>query len=430
MPKALQIEIQKHSQDREHYRNITQRTLLNLWWSIVGEGISRGIFFLSSIYLARTLGVSNFGLFTLAQTVAIYFWLFSDLGINMYGIREIAKDKKNAEKIINPLFTIRITIGMIIFLLYVFALSLINISLIKKLTFIGCGLYIITYAFYPEWILKGLEKFKLAAYGIFVTSLFFILGLLFFIKDNKDIPLSALIWSLSYGVGGILLFCCIYKKIHIKYKPIFNLRVWFNHLRDSVYFTTSAGLILLYQYLPIFLLSIFFDTYEVGLFSAPYKIVTSISIGGSIILMAFYPVFSDLYHKDREEFKKIHRTSQKIILSIGISIGIVGILWGDKIINLFFGIQYAQSALGFSILILVVPVTYLRYTYGMAILAMGFQRAHNIATFIGVLCMCISGLFLIPKFSIVGGAISVLLSEIATGGSLAIIFYNKLSIRK
>jgi hypothetical protein len=61
----------------------TKRVASNFLWSIVSEAIAKCVFFLTTIYLARNLGVSNFGLFTLAQTITLYFWLAVDMGTNM-----------------------------------------------------------------------------------------------------------------------------------------------------------------------------------------------------------------------------------------------------------------------------------------------------------------------------------------------------------
>ena len=85
-------------------KSIAQRVASNFGWLIVSQAVGKGIFFITNIYLARTLGVENFGLFTLAQTITFYLWLAVDLGTSMYGIREIAKNKEHAEDIINPLF--------------------------------------------------------------------------------------------------------------------------------------------------------------------------------------------------------------------------------------------------------------------------------------------------------------------------------------
>jgi len=50
-------------------KSIARRIALNFGWSIVSAAIGKGVFFITNIYLARTLEVENFGLFTLSQTI-------------------------------------------------------------------------------------------------------------------------------------------------------------------------------------------------------------------------------------------------------------------------------------------------------------------------------------------------------------------------
>lgn len=407
-------------------RSITRRVTSNFLWSVFSEAIPKSTFFITTIYLARILGVSNFGVFTLAQTITLYFWLAVDLGINMYGIREIAKNKEHAEKIINPLLTLRITAGLVVFSIYVSSLFFFNMPMINKLAFAGCGFYLLTYAFYSDWVLKGFERFRYIAFGSFVSSLVFLMGTIYFVKTDEDIVIASFIWSFSFLLGSMSLLYLLYKKLGIKYKPSFDIKIWFSHLRESIYFTISGSLLVLYQYLPILLLSIFFTSYEVGLFSAPYRVILSIGTAGFLIPMAFYPMFSELYHRDRIEFRKTHKNFQRIMLAIGLPAGIIGTAWGDGFVRLLFGAQYAQSLVIFKMLIWLVPLYFLRYSYGSVLLAAGFQRLHNLATLTGVLCMFIIGLFLVHEFNIIGGAISLVLSEALILVSMALIFHIKI----
>lgn len=407
-------------------RGTRGRIISNLSWSVVSEAVAKGIAFFTNIYLARTLGVSNFGIFTFAQTITFYIWLAVDLGISMYGIREIAKDKKGVENIINPLLTIRIFSGIVFFSLYMAFLSFIPIPTHKRLVFIGSGLYLITYSLYTDWIFKGLEKFKFIALGSFVSSSVFLISILYFVRNSNGLIIASFIWSLSIFLGSLSLFYFLQRILGIKYIPSFDIKVWLFHLKESIYFSVSGGLMAIYQYLPILYLSIFFTSHEVGLFSAPYRIIIAIATAGYIIPMAFYPVFSELYLRDRDEFRKTHVRFQKIMLFLGIPAGVTGFLLGKEIITLLFGNQYIESTLVFKILIWLIPLYFLRYTYGSILLACGLQRLHNIATFIGALCMSITGLFLVPAYNITGGAISLLLSEFLILFSMALILYNNI----
>lgn len=403
----------------------TKRVASNFLWSIVSEAIAKGIFFITNIYLARTLGVSNFGIFILAQTITFYLWLVVDLGIGMYSIREIAKNKEKAEHIINPLLTLRILSGALFFFLYVIVLFFIDISLQKKLAFIGCGVYLLSYSFYSDWIFKGFEKFKFIALGSLVSSTLLMAGVLYLVRSGDDLIKATFIWSLSFFFGSVSLLYFSRRTLGIRFRLSFDIKTWLLHVRESIFFTLSIGLLAISQYLPVLLLGIFFTPFEVGLFSAPHKLISSVEGAGFIVTMSFYPVLSEQYNKYRTKFGKTHKNFQKIMLLSGIPVGTLIALFGKEITVLMFGSQYLQSAGALKLLSLHIPLYFLRTTFGIALLAAGYQRLFNIITFLGAICAAFMGLLLIPKFSIIGGAVSLLLSEIIILGLMGLAFYKR-----
>ncbi len=405
-------------------KTITKRLVSNFGWSIVSEAIGKGVFFITNIYLARTLGVENFGLFTLAQTITFYFWFAVDLGTNMYGIREIAKNKEHAEKIINPLLTLRITSGLVVFFIYVTSLFFFNMPMVNKLTFAGCGIYLLTYSFYTDWILKGFEKFKFIAFGSLVSSSIFLSGTLFLVKGNKDVATASFVWSLSFLLGSMTLFYLLHKKIHIKIRFYFDTRSWFFHLKESIYFMTSSSLFAISQFIPILLLSIFFTKYEVGLFSAVYRVNTTISNAVILIPTAFYPIFSELYMRDKIGFRKTHNQFKNFMIVIGFFVGIIGTFFAEHIVSFLLGNQYMGGINVFKMLCWLIALNFLRFVYGPTLLSIGLQKLHNIATLTSAVTTFILGMILIPKFSILGAAMSLLSSEALLVMMLAVIFYK------
>lgn len=405
-------------------KSIAQRVASNFGWSVVSEAIGKGVFFITNIYLARTLGVENFGLFTLAQSITFYFWLAVDLGTNMYGIREIAKYKEHAENIINPLLTLRITSGLVVFFIYVISLFFFNMPMMNKLTFAGCGIYLLTYSFYTDWILKGFEKFKFISFGSLVSSTIFLSGTFYLVKDNEDVAIASFIWSLSYLFGSISLLYFLYRKLGIKYRPSFNLKIWFSHLKESIHFTISGSLMVLYQYFPILLLGTFLTNYEVGIFSAAYRAVLTVCNAAFLIPMAFYPVLSHLYYRNPEEFLKYHKIFRIIMIIIGMPIGLLGTIWGSKIVNFLFGAQYSHSIIIFKIIIWLVPLYLLRYSYGSVLLACGYHRNYFFASLCSTVFMFTVGVVLIYRFGYLGCVFALLTCEMFMIAILIRIYIN------
>lgn len=404
---------------------IAQRVASNFGWSLVSEAVGRGVFFATNIYLARTLGVVNFGLFTLAQTITLYFWLAVDLGTNMYGIREIARHKDNAEEIINPLLTLRITAGLIVFSLYTASLFFFDMPVTKKLVFAGAGLYLITYSFYTGWVLKGLEKFKYIVFGNLISSIVFLAGVILFVRGGENIVMACTIWAISYMFGSLSLLIFVFRKLGINYKPSINLKIWLHHLRESIHFTFSGSLMALYQYLPILLLGIYFSSYEVGLFSAPYRIVIAVCGTGFLLSMSFYPVFSELYHKDIVQFRRTHKKFQLIMITLGVPAAIIGTIFAEEIIKLSLGNQYIESTAIFKILIWLVPLYFLRFSYGSLLGATGKQFLYTPIAVAAILVLCI-GFALTSGFGSIGLSYLLLISDSLVVVLLAYYFHKRI----
>ena len=56
-----------------------------------GEIVSRLFAFAATVYLARTLGASVYGIIAAATTVMLYLAFVADCGIEMLGVREVAE---------------------------------------------------------------------------------------------------------------------------------------------------------------------------------------------------------------------------------------------------------------------------------------------------------------------------------------------------
>ena len=401
-------------------KSVTERVISNFAWSMLNESLGRGLFFIATLYLARTLGVEKYGLFTLAQTFTFYFWGAVDLGTNMYGIREIAKNKDTVENIINPLLTLRISVGITVFVIYVLSLQLIDMPEVKRLAFAGCGLYLLTYAFYPDWIFKGLENFRYISLGSLASSLFFLVATLSFVRGGQNLITASFVWSASYLLGSAVLFYCLLRKLGIRFRPDFNFKSWRMHLRESIFFQISGTLIMLSQYVPVLLLGLFFNDYTVGLFSAPYRIVVFVCHSGFIIMMSVYPVLSDLHDKDNGRFINTQLNFLKLMLPAGLALAVIGTIFGDSIVKAALGEQYIQAAGVFKLIVWLIPVYFVRYVFGTSLQITGKQRLHSVSSFAGLVIMLSVGVFLTYYLGLSGAAATILLSE---STCLAMILY-------
>lgn len=393
-------------------KSINQRITHNFLWSFLTEAVSKSILFLANIILARRLGVEAFGLFTFAQTTIFYVWVGSDVGTYMYGIREISRNRPNEETVINPVLTMKLCFGAIIFILYTLSIICLvkNLNLTQRLTFIGCGVYLVTYPTYIDWVLKGMEKFHFLVFATFLYSMAFLASIMYVVKDGNDVVIAAFIWSISFLFGGVPLFFILKYKLKKNYRISFKLSQWGFHLRKSVFFALSGILSMAYNYIPIFIMGVMLGNYDIGIFSVSYKLISVLSAPGYYISMAIFPIISDLYARSIGDFKRLSPKFFAINLSLGLLMALFCFVFAETLILTLFGKQYVDSICILKILAWILPLQFIRYIFSSSIASTEYQKFQAIP--IGITIIFFAAILNLIPISIKYISIATVLSEL------------------
>ena len=141
-------------------------------------------------YLSRVLGVENIGIVNFIDGIVNYFIMISMLGLNILGIREIAKvsnDVSKRNKIFSVLFSINLCFTIIVSLMYIGLIFLIP-QFYEKRDFFFLGIFKLLFnLFLIEWFYKGIENFKYITIRALVLRLFYIVLLFVFVKNAADV---------------------------------------------------------------------------------------------------------------------------------------------------------------------------------------------------------------------------------------------------
>jgi O-antigen/teichoic acid export membrane protein len=73
--------------------NTTRKVARNTSYLVIASIISYVSYFFALMYMARYLGVEEFGIITLAISFTGIFGIFTDLGLNMLTVREVSRNK-------------------------------------------------------------------------------------------------------------------------------------------------------------------------------------------------------------------------------------------------------------------------------------------------------------------------------------------------
>lgn len=170
--------------------------------------------FITAPYVARVLGTYGTGLYSYSFSIVSYFVIFVQLGVSLYGRREIAsclsRDKKTQTFwAVWTIESVMFVFSLIFFLTSSFFVEdrdLRNSLYIQTFYLMGSWLDI-------SWLYFGVEDFKIAVSRNVIVKILSLIAVFIFVKTQDDTLLYVLIMSLSNFLGVIVMWLTLKKHV-------------------------------------------------------------------------------------------------------------------------------------------------------------------------------------------------------------------------
>src|SRR3989344_8227365 len=134
------------------------------------EIVSRLLQFVVMLYAARLLGKEHFGKFSFALSLSLIAIVLADLGINTLLIREIARNKKLANKYFVNAFLIKVVLSIVTYFVIVAALNILDYPQdTKNIVYIICLFTILST--FTELFYSIFRAFEMMHYDAFLKIL-------------------------------------------------------------------------------------------------------------------------------------------------------------------------------------------------------------------------------------------------------------------
>ena len=387
---------------------------MNPLWRIlqfcVGDLLAKTLSFVAFIFLARMLGVANYGTLEFALSILAYFLLLGDGGLEFWATREIARGA-DIRQLAGQILPLRLLLAVgaagALLTLTPFLPDYPDLKPILVLF----GLMLFTQAANLKWVFMGQERAIRVAQGLVLGQVVFSVAVLTFVHSPAGlllIPILKAAGNLAMAVYFMWRFTSEFGRVQVN----LSFRNASTTIRSSLSMGAAQGLALLTYNFDAVLLGFMLAPSAVGWYSAAYKpVIVMLALPVSFFL-GLFPVLSRTYSESREEFLQIVTSALRLTSTIALPIGVGGIFLAHPIIHLLFGPAYAKSVLVFQILACSAVPVILRGTYRQALRAAGRPNVdlQCAATSAGInLCL---NLLLIPHYGIAGAAVATLLSEV------------------
>lgn len=390
-----------------------QRFGKNVISLFVSQLISYSLIFFYTIYLARYLGAEGYGIISFALAFSGIFSIIADLGLNTLIVREVSRNKSLANKYLINVFLIKLVLALISFFLVILVVNVLRypITTIFVVYFISLSLIITSIygVFYS--IFQSFEKMEYQSFGLILSSIIIFVGVMIGVKIGFGVINFSIIFFISSLITLIYTFLICIWKFFIP-KQDYSAKFLKEMFKEALPFGITGISVMLYINIDSVLLSIFQNNEVVGFYSAAYRLVLFLVIIPNTINIAIFPLMSKYHINSKSSLRNVNEKYFKLMLVVGIPLGVSITLLADKIILFIYGIGYINSIIALQILIWTIVFTFASAASTKLLEATNRQLILTKISIISVIINIILNLLLIPTYNYVGASIATVATEI------------------
>jgi O-antigen/teichoic acid export membrane protein len=367
-------------------------------------------------YLARILMPEGLGVVNFLDNIIQYLIFIVGLGIPIYGVREIARARKDIaerQKLFNELLFINILSAAGILIVYSIVLYVLRAQLVNMQLYILSGFVVLLNIFNVEWLFQGLEEFSyITRRSIGVKTIAIILTFCF-VKNPDDIILYYYIMILSYFINAAVNLNYARGKFDFKINMSVKVLSLQRHIKPILLIFSANLAISLFLYFDSFILGVLSGTKSVGLYMTAIKLVKIPVMVIAAFINALVPQIS--YAVKEKDFDAVNKLIGRsfnyvVFLSIPLVMGIF--LSADFIIYIFAGKNYTESVLPLRIMCpAIFPLALTNIFVWQVLTPFSRERYFMITVIAGMVASLSINFVLIPLIAQNGTAISTLVTE-------------------
>lgn len=369
------------------------------------------------IYFARKLSIDDFGVLSLLATYYTYFLVFIEFGTSHFALREIVNlDANKRKELITNIITLKIFLSTIsVFIFNILFFNKLEIGILVTFSII-----LILSSFISDWYFKSLYKNNL----LFKSYFYGLTGYLYiFLIVELSIQDYFLIRVLSLAITLLFIVYFLIRDSNLDFR-FFSLKFIKNDIiKISFPLFISTVAVTIYYNSDVIMLSIYKNSFAVGIYSAYYKFVFVFLTFKAVIVGYITPKLSYQYkNKQYTTLRLFVRKITSYALLFVVLSSIVIFAFYEIIIDDTFGVKYivqGSEHLLF-VLLLTVLITYLYLLLPSIQIIIGNQKKFMYFTLFAAIINVLCNLYFIPLYGFVGASYSTLISEIV----LLILFIN------
>jgi len=364
--------------------------------------------FVWNVYLARYLGTAGFGILSTALALTGIFSILADLGIGTYITREIARNPGGAGELVAAGLGNRIILSCIVFVLILLfpLIGLYSGTAAAVIVFIAGYMLLTSFSSFFNSIFQGFQRMEYQTVWNILNSLFILVGVL------------AVVW-LGGSVVQVAVAYLIAAALSLVYSAATFTRRFFtpglsfsrDMIREAIPFGITSVFSLIYFWIDSVMLSLMKGDVSVGLYNAPYRLLTVIASLYGVYLTAVFPVMSRFHVESEDSLRFTYMRSLKYLIIIAVPLIFTVFTLAGPLIELIFSAKYLESVPALRVLIIATAFMFINGVSSSLLGSANRQITVTRITGVAALFNVTLNLALIPRFDFMGASVATVITE-------------------
>lgn len=362
-------------------------------------------------YISRVLGVDKIGIYNYTYTVAYYFITIAQLGLNLYGRKEVSIVRENREKaaqLFKQLFLIRVASFLIAIIVFI---GLIIAADKYKVYYLLLVPYLISSMIDITWFFQAFEEFKIITIRNFIVKIIVTVCIFVFVRHKDDLWIYMLIYSTSELFSQAAMWFNMKKRIEKTGFSTLGIR---QHIRGSMIMFLPQIITTLYTLVDKLVLGLFTTETQVGYYSQSERIVKlTLTIVSSMGVVMMPRIANIASHGDIKEIDRMLSKSRRFIcfMAFPMIAGLLGI--SDNFTDWFFGAGYEPVSYLMCIISPIILFIGLSDLYGMQyLIPNGHIKEYTLSAAGGAAVNVVLNIVLVHKYQAVGVSLATVVAEL------------------
>jgi len=393
-------------------------------WSIVDYGGGRFLSLVAFAYVARVIGSAQLGIYSVciafAQTAAV----FVESGTTTFGIREVAQNRGDEQRLLSSITYLRIVVALIVVGICAGVICRLPAwRQYRSPLLAACG-YLLSYSLAQDWHYVGRRIFRVVALANMAKGGSLLAGCILLVKGPHDLMPAVILYSVTPLIATAIFTAHSLWRLNLNpFIPARLLDVKMCAQRGFAFAGISLGQAL-YTAAPVYVIAWMGTMEQTGIFSAAQRPVI---LAASGIVLPLSSVFLPFLAENYQSPGGLHDSQalfRHVIWIVTIPVAVLAIGYSPYVIHLLYGSHYLSTVNSFRIMSLIIVLLGLRPTFSHILIAGHRQNTLAVIAFAAALVTALMTGVLVRFGGATGAAWGTVLGEVAYT-SLTVIFARR-----